>query len=41
MFASFLHLPASIAAKLPKLDVAGSIPVTRSIFFRIRRAFPC
>jgi hypothetical protein len=25
---------------LPKLDVAGSIPVSRSIFFRMRRALP-
>ena len=30
-FASFLHLPASVAVKLPKLDVTGSIPVSRSI----------
>jgi len=31
-FVHFLHLPSSTASKLPKLDVAGSIPVSRSIF---------
>jgi hypothetical protein len=28
----FLHLPTPIGPKLPKLDFAGSIPVSRSIF---------
>jgi hypothetical protein len=31
-FAHFVNHPAPIGGKLPKLDVAGSIPVSRSIF---------
>jgi hypothetical protein len=32
MFPHILHFGASIGVKLPKLDDAGSIPVSRSIF---------
>jgi hypothetical protein len=35
-FREFLHIPAAFAVKLPKLDVAGSIPVSRSIFSSAR-----